>query len=465
MAFYLVLLIVFVISYLTPEHCNAEVRESNNAQTPALAETLFLTEEWTSRFYSDEFERYIVADQEIRIKVSADENFFQRFQLALVAKSLDGGDWSSPFRPQYKSDLLNLSELDIRIKASRGLTAPILWQIRIAQRDRTATESPRKGVARISVWIAPAPETGPSASPGISRMLGVVPEFACQSQQHIRYQAAGTPRIPFASRSAIDIQIEDTDNPLDSVALERISLYIVEALGTWNAACFSCATNNLLLIKVGRDFYLNSIVASAYRQAKKANLRPEVMADLDLIVASMRRNASASGIQFEKLADADPAIEALCSGIQGWHDPHLGIVRIELSCPIAGDKVQAEALARVGVRLRTKLPADCDPKLKPDPSIVACGGEQGVDLNTADFKFLAHNSSEVLFGQGEISIDLLKVVIHEVGHWIGLPHLAGNNVMAANLSNLDCINDDVINKLLAVTPAEHGAQIFALRQK
>ena len=114
-------------------------------------------------------------------------------------------------------------------------------------------------------------------------------------------------------------------------------LYITEALATWNTACFNCATNNLLLVKVGQDLYLNSILASAYRQAAQAGLSPAFMADLDMIIAIMRRNASASGVPYEFLKTDDPAVGAICSSYQGWLDPRMMVVRKGLSCPAPGE--------------------------------------------------------------------------------------------------------------------------------
>ena len=98
---------------------------------------------------------------------------------------------------------------------------------------------------------------------------------------------------------------------------------------------------------------------------------------------------------------------------------------------------------------------------KRDPNIIACEKNNSVELDTHDFAFVSHESEGTFFGKGNRSVDLLRVIAHEVGHWIGLGHLQPG-IMAANFQDADCINDAVVDRLVGALQSKRPKQWSSL---
>jgi len=401
---------------------------------------------WTG---SEEYQRYLRGSATLRLLVESDSaHSFLPLTVTLLSKSLDAANWRLPFQPQCTSVLTNNTEIVGRDEQDGS--APLLWMIRISA---TPLGTGFKTL-RIRAWEDDASSESPQL--GVNGMLGIVPELVCQKKSLTRYQVGSQGQSVFATQAMLSVALDDQEASLDSSVMRKLGLYVTESLATWNAACFNCATNNLLLVKVGHDLYLNSILASAYRQAAHAGLSPAFMADLDMIIALMRRNASASGVQYEFIEKDDPAINAICSSYEGWRDPRMMVVRNGLGCPAPGDHVQAKDISQVTVKLRGGL-TSCLNNGKRDPNIIACEKSDQVELDTGDFAFVSHESEDILFGKGNRQVDLLRVVAHELGHWIGLSHLQPG-IMAADFPEADCINDAVVDRLLGAVNNKQSAQ-------
>jgi hypothetical protein len=77
------------------------------------------------------------------------------------------------------------------------------------------------------------------------------------------------------------------------------------------------------------------------------------------------------------------------------------------------------------------------------PSVVACwNGTDQIELNLKGYSFYVGDTGSVLFGNAGKGADLVRVFTHEVGHWLGLDHLAGDgNIMSAELASARCMDD------------------------
>jgi hypothetical protein len=90
----------------------------------------------------------------------------------------------------------------------------------------------------------------------------------------------------------------------------------------------------------------------------------------------------------------------------------------------------------------------------PDDNIVGCeANEFLLELNASSYKFVDHGSDRPLFGHGSIPVDLQVVLMHELGHWVGIQqHLATpHNIMSAYLTDAQCIDAAVVEVLERVT--------------
>ena len=106
----------------------------------------------------------------------------------------------------------------------------------------------------------------------------------------------------------------------------------------------------------------------------------------------------------------------------------------------------------------------------PDDNIVGCeANEFLLEVNAARYKFIEHGTQRPLFGHGNIAVDLQVVLMHELGHWVGIQrHLATpRNIMSAYLSDAHCIDEAVVQALATATEVAaaqtHGRALFYRR--
>lgn len=89
-------------------------------------------------------------------------------------------------------------------------------------------------------------------------------------------------------------------------------------------------------------------------------------------------------------------------------------------------------------------------------SVVACwNGTDLIELNLKDYSFYVGDTGDSLVGTAAKGADLVRVFAHEVGHWLGLDHIAGDgNIMSDELSAARCIDDYNVRQLNAIALGE-----------
>ena len=77
-----------------------------------------------------------------------------------------------------------------------------------------------------------------------------------------------------------------------------------------------------------------------------------------------------------------------------------------------------------------------------------------LELNGKDYSFSIEDD-EIVIGTGADRVNLFPVVLHEVGHWLGLGHVVTpESIMSEFLQESRCINDgDLAELTVALTGA------------
>ena len=95
----------------------------------------------------------------------------------------------------------------------------------------------------------------------------------------------------------------------------------------------------------------------------------------------------------------------------------------------------------------------CSPKF-PVKEVVGCEiSNTEIEFNGHEFSYVKHDTSEPVFGNGTITVDLGAALLHEMGHWAGINrHLTSpNNIMSIIVDIV--VDEDVIKT--AITTSVH----------
>jgi hypothetical protein len=91
-----------------------------------------------------------------------------------------------------------------------------------------------------------------------------------------------------------------------------------------------------------------------------------------------------------------------------------------------------------------------------DEDVVACwNGTDLIQLNLKNYSFYVGDTGGTLVGTAVDGADLIRVFTHEVGHWLGLDHMAGGgNIMSPTLAEARCIDDGNMRMIDSVARGE-----------
>jgi hypothetical protein len=102
--------------------------------------------------------------------------------------------------------------------------------------------------------------------------------------------------------------------------------------------------------------------------------------------------------------------------------------------------------------------------------LVACENlGANVELNTRDYTFTGIASTEGVVGTDRSHVDLMQVLIHEVGHWIGLGHTlspAAVDIMEESYEDGRCIENasvELLRNLVVDRPTPSGHTSLSLK--
>jgi hypothetical protein len=435
------LLLTTITLYLAPlgmaQNRACETVKGNGASALAT----ILDGPWRPDSAAPEYVRYPVAGSrlEVGVQFASPQDEMRGFELELMAKK----SWDAPFGTICSSRVTNSGVFAAQVGSDSAYRQ---WQITLRIPPSSGSGTSR-GTLRVTVSTSLRPADPPPLEFSrdddvidIRSAVGAQSELVCQTQPQIRYQAGPQRDHPFSLQHTLSIGIEDTEQPLNSEAKSFMALYAAKALGTWNAVCANCAASNLLLLRIGTEMYMNSFLGSALRQRFPLDA-------LELTLMSLARTSTKNALTYIHLEPNDAAIGQLCSLATQTLDA--GMQSVQKAFPCRQASPPAQVPADIVIRILPRPPDACASFVKNPSDVIACRSDRIIELNGGDFAFMAHASDRKLFGSGAAQADLLKVMTHEAGHWIGLTHLGGTSIMAEKSNSARCINDQTVDALLA----------------
>lgn len=222
---------------------------------------------------------------------------------------------------------------------------------------------------------------------------------------------------PVVTQSVISIDLLDPDGLCDTKCRRGLASAFSEAISAWRQGCARCDKNSLTIIRVGDSLQLDAQLLSRM----EAFLQGRVVAnDLDLnnrfnILGGMSSDASAVVVSTSNIpySSLEPQLRSkickLPAGAAPWVDP--------------AQQMFCDGNFDIGV-------------LRPTLTVLAgetsCGGSDYVACGHPD------GGIEISFSGGQLQVpfagllgkpadgvevaDVRDVLLHEVGHWFGVPH-------------------------------------------
>jgi hypothetical protein len=325
-------------------------------------------------------------------------------------------------------------ETVVHASANISYSPTLIWRIEVVQDPPLPLNLPPLGV-QLNL-SSTKPQTGAAATVSDS-------EYLCLQQGGKRI--AGSPSIApnsFSGSTRLAVAVEDESHALSPAAMSELESDVLSAIETWRLVCRNCNADNLSVAQVDGHRYLLAAIVAAFRSPDPAtyNMPPLQQPKYSGLFLDLNWRSGGRGVvqqHFMRVEDTDPAIVRLCA--EKPADLPIQIKRIQaaVGC-LHHDHPDPSEVESAHLRVRA-VPGftDCG----EDKNIIACeNGSVAVALNVRDYAFVDENAN-VLFGAGMSKVALMHVVLHEVGHWIGLGHInSWGNIMSPSMSDSRCID-------------------------
>jgi len=226
--------------------------------------------------------------------------------------------------------------------------------------------------------------------------------------------------LTIAKAPLVDIQLIDETGLCGRVCREGLGVAFANALSIWREGCQRCEPDAFAVIKLGDNLWADAVWYEEFITLP-SNKAPQPH---DLVLAgervSMHRALiGRTGISaYQQVAQDGELAEIVCRSRHS--DPVVDVLRREF-CGRASTIANGHSIRPI-VRIKADA-TTCG----SSASFLACGlPGAGIEIawHSASFE-IDHPDGPIQVGAettDSISVNMQKVVLHEVGHWFGIPH-------------------------------------------
>jgi hypothetical protein len=280
--------------------------------------------------------------------------------------------------------------------------------------------------------------------------------FMCEISAGTRTRPAASPTI-FAQSAVLKIRILDNTKSITPSNRQKLHQLVRDAVAVWRRSCAKCRPENLVFVEIdGTMYWMPTAFALLTDSGDLSGPQSQTIILRDL------RGTRSPTPGYVALNRNDPGIIAICG----------------ISAESAGDDVKAiqQALHCGGVSRASEavmsllLPRE-HTSCGQDPNIIACEPDlELVEFDLQNYTFYSPGPGSKLFGTGNRKVDFLHVVLHEIGHWIGISgHInVGESIMAEYMEDSRCIDNATIDAMGKTSPTfvseESRKQAFRFRR-
>ncbi|MBX9964039.1 MAG: matrixin family metalloprotease [Burkholderiales bacterium] len=273
-------------------------------------------------------------------------------------------------------------------------------------------------------------------------------EFICHDYATAPW--AGVLTKPHEARSLLVAEVRDESGTITQAAREAVHMTLLRAIELWRRSCRACDAWSFVGARIDDEHYVLSPVARllrdylgperSQRQVLSDPLSPVITPqvaydDLNHILR-VRAGSAPFNMGFPrylKLAHDSKELTTLCQSAD--IDKYPALKRLRGGMCSRQEEIGGTPIARLRL-LSLDGPTSCG----KDQNIVACEPDSLlVEVNARDYSFVDYQSGKVIFGKGS-PVDLLPVVAHEVGHWLGVGHLRERDaIMSSSMEGARCL--------------------------
>jgi len=255
----------------------------------------------------------------------------------------------------------------------------------------------------------------------------------------------------FAKSFYLDIQVRQSEFKVSESQLRDVERLSLDVASAWNRACINCQALNLSIISFNGKNFIHSAVGQWVRSKLLTPLDAEYI-NMSLRVAKGNNRIGTTGLSFsyQPIGDIRMEFEDVCRIQELPSHSSLSILKRQVCNEESRKQNYTTNILIDFVEGKTAC--------GNDPNIIACRADNELtEFNVRDFKFILSDASAPSIGNGKIEVDFAHVLLHEMGHWVGLGHIdSDDSAMAPSMEQSRCIDAVTVERLNKVVASEIG---------